>query len=124
MNITTADRALEQVRSGDRVYIHNGCAEPEELVHALTRRGGSLRDVEVIHMATFGNADYTLPQYEGHFRHSGFFIGGNVRKAVQEGRADYVPIFLSEIEDLFRSGAIPLDVALLQCTPPDPYGYM
>ena len=122
--VTTADQALETVASGQRVYIHQGCAEPEELVRALTRRGPALRDVEVIHLATFGNADYTLPQYEGHFRHTAFFIGGNVRRAVQEGRADYIPIFLSEVEELFRSGAMPIDVALMQCTPPDDYGYM
>jgi acyl-CoA hydrolase len=122
--VTTADEALKVVRSGHRVYIHQGCAEPEELVRALTRRGPGLHDVEVIHLATFGNADYTLPQYEGHFRHNAFFIGENVRAAVQDGRADYIPIFLSEIEGLFSSGAMPIDVALLQCTPPDDYGYM
>jgi 4-hydroxybutyrate CoA-transferase len=122
--VTTADKALQVLKSGQRVYIHQGCAEPEELVRALTRRGPELRNVEVIHLATFGNADYTLPQYEGHFRHSAFFIGGNVRRAVQEGRADYIPIFLGEIEELFRNGSIPLDVALLQCAPPDNYGYM
>ena len=75
-------------------------------------------------MATMGIADYSLPEYEGHFRHNALFIGGNVRKAVQEGRADYTPIFLSEIEGLFVSGALPIDVCLLQCTPPDAYGYM
>ncbi|HZT29285.1 MAG TPA: acetyl-CoA hydrolase/transferase C-terminal domain-containing protein [Bryobacteraceae bacterium] len=122
--ITTAERAVEAVQSGQRVFIHQGCAEPEELVRALTRRGGELRDVEIIHLATFGNADYTLPQYEGHFRHNAFFIGANVRQAVQEGRADYIPIFLGEIEELFRNGAMPIDVALVQCTPPDNYGYM
>ena len=106
------------------MYIHNGCAEPVELVKALTRRGPELRDVEVLHMATMGIADYSLPEYEGHFRHNALFIGGNVRKAVQEGRADYTPIFLSEIEGLFTSGALPIDVCLLQCTPPDNYGYM
>ena len=122
--IMTPDQALAVVRSGQRVYVHNGCAEPVELVKALTRRGPELRDVEVLHMATMGIADYSLPEYEGHFRHNALFIGGNVRKAVQEGRADYTPIFLSEIEGLFTSGALPIDVCLLQCTPPDNYGYM
>ncbi len=120
----TADQALADVRSAQRVYIHNGCAEPVELVHALTRRGPELCEVEVLHMATMGTADYSLPEYEGHFRHNALFIGGNVRRAVQEGRADYTPIFLSEIEALFTSGALPVDVCLLQCTPPDNYGYM
>lgn len=122
--IMPPDVALAEVQSGQRVYIHNGCAEPVELVKALTRRGPELRDVEVLHMATMGIADYSLPEYEGHFRHNSLFIGGNVRKAVQEGRADYTPIFLSEIEGLFASGALPVDVCLLQCTPPDQYGYM
>jgi 4-hydroxybutyrate CoA-transferase len=122
--ILTPDQALAVVRSGQRVYVHNGCAEPVELVNALTRRGPELRNVEVLHMATMGIADYSLPEYEGHFRHNALFIGGNVRTAVQEGRADYTPIFLSEIERLFTSGALPMDVCLLQCTPPDNYGYM
>jgi acyl-CoA hydrolase len=122
--ITTADEALAVVRSGQRVYIHNGCAEPVDLVKALTRRGPELRDVEVIHMATMGIADYSLPEHEGRFRANALFIAANVRQAVQEGRADYTPIFLGEIEGLFRSGALPIDVALLQCTPPDHYGYM
>lgn len=122
--VTTAEKAVEAVRSGQRVYIHQGCAEPEVLVRALTRRGPELRDVEVVHLATMGTADYTLPRYEGHFRHNALFIGQNVRKAVQEGRADFTPIFLAEIEELFRNGGLPIDVALLQCTPPDNYGYM
>ncbi|MFB3827043.1 MAG: acetyl-CoA hydrolase/transferase family protein [Bryobacteraceae bacterium] len=122
--VTTAPQALEAVQSGHRVYIHQGCAEPEDLVKALTCRGPELRNVEVLHLATFGSADYTLPEYEGHFRHNAFFIGGNVRRAVQEGRADYIPIFLSEIEEMFRSGVMPIDVALIECTPPDAYGYM
>ncbi|HEY1339952.1 MAG TPA: acetyl-CoA hydrolase/transferase C-terminal domain-containing protein [Bryobacteraceae bacterium] len=122
--ITTAGEAVSSVRSGQTVYIHNGCAEPIELVKALTRRGPLLTDVQVLHMATMGIADYSLPEFEGHFRHNALFIGGNVRRAVQEGRADYTPVFLSEIEELFRSGALLIDVCLLQCTPPDQYGYM
>jgi acyl-CoA hydrolase len=122
--MTTAAEAVSVVRSGESVYIHNGCAEPNELVAALTRRGPELHNVDIVHMATFGIADYIRPEYEGHFRHNALFIGGNVRRAVQEGRADYTPVFLSEIEGLFTSGAIPIDYCLLQCTPPDPYGYM
>jgi 4-hydroxybutyrate CoA-transferase len=122
--IVTADEAVAVVRSGQRVYVHNGCCEPEILLRALVARAPELRDVEVLHLATFGYADYTLPEYEGHFRHNALFMGFNVRQAVQEGRADYTPVFLSEIEALIRSGALPIDVALLQCTPPDQYGYM
>jgi acyl-CoA hydrolase len=122
--VTTPEQALRVVRPGQRVYVHNGCAEPEILVKALVQRAAELRDVEVLHMATFGCADYVEPQYEGIFRHRALFMGGNVRRAVQEGRADYTPIFLSEIEGLIHSGRLPIDVALLQCTPPDRHGYM
>ena len=122
--ITTPEAALSTVRSGHRVYVHNGCAEPEILVNALVCRASELRGVEVLHMATFGRADYCEPRYEGVFRHRAFFMGCNVRQAVQEGRADFTPIFLSEIEDVLRSGALPIDVALLQCAPPDARGYM
>jgi 4-hydroxybutyrate CoA-transferase len=122
--IVSADEAVARVQSGHRVYIHNGCAEPTELVKALTKRGPQLEEVEMVHMATMGVADYSLPQYEGHFRTNSLFIGGNVRCAIQEGRGDYTPIFLSEIEGLFSSGAFPVDVALLQCAPPDAHGYM
>ena len=124
LHTVTADQALQAVKSGDRVYVHNGCSEPLDLVLALTRRSPDVRDVEVLHMATMGIAPYAAPEHAGHFRHSALFIAGNVRQAVQEGRADYTPIFLSEIEGLFESGALPIDVCLLQCTPPDQYGYV
>jgi len=111
------------VRSGDRVYIHPGCATPEPLAKALAARAPLLADVEVVHLLTFGEADYIRPEMEGHFRHLAFFIGGNVREAVNAGRADFVPIFLGEIERLFSSGAMKLDVALIQVSPPDEHGY-
>ena len=122
--LKTSEEALSVVRSGQRVYVHNGCAEPEILVNALVQRASELHNVEILHMATFGRAAYADPQFEGHFRHRGLFLAGNVRQAVQEGRADYVPIFLHEIENLIRSGDLPIDVALLQCSPPDRNGYM
>lgn len=120
---TTADEALRCVESGNRVYIHPGCATPEPLVKALAARGPELRDVEVVHLLTFGQADYIRPEMEGHFRHQAFFIGANVREAVNAGRADFIPIFLGEIERLFWSGAMPLDVALIQVSPPDEHGF-
>src|SRR5436309_11090279 len=119
----TAEQALESVRSGMRVYIQPGCAEPETLVEALLKRGPFVRNVEVVHLLTLGNADYVKPEMEGHFRHNAIFIGGNVREAVNDGRADYTPIYLSEIEELFESGAMPLDVALIDVSPPDSHGF-
>lgn len=121
--LTTPREALSCVESGMRVYIHPGCAEPEALVEALIERGPELWDVEIIHILTFGKAGYVDPAFEGHFRHNAFFIGGNVRESINAGRADYTPIFLSEIEDLFESGAIPIDVALVQVSPPDAHGF-
>ena len=121
--IQTSDEALRLVQSGMRVYIQPGCAEPEALVQALMRRGPEVRDVEIVHMMTMGKAPYVAPEMAGHFRHNAVFIGGNVRDAVNEGRADYTPVYLSEIEDLFESGAMPLDVALIEVSPPDSHGF-
>ncbi|HWY57741.1 MAG TPA: acetyl-CoA hydrolase/transferase C-terminal domain-containing protein [Terriglobales bacterium] len=121
--LRSADEALSCVQSGMRVYIHPGCAEPETLVEALMRRAPDVRDVEIVHMMTMGTAPYVAPEMAGHFRHNAMFIGGNVRAAINEGRADYTPIYLSEIEELFESGAMPIDVALLTLSPPDPHGF-
>jgi 4-hydroxybutyrate CoA-transferase len=121
--IRTADEALRCVQSGMRVYIQPGCAEPETLVEALIRRGPQVEDVEIVHMMTLGNAAYVAPEMEGHFRHNAVFIGANVREAVNDGRADYTPIYLSEIEELFESGAMPVDVALIEVSPPDAHGF-
>ncbi len=120
----TAAQALEAVRSGDRVWIQSGCGTPSVLVDELVACAPHLRDVEIIHMMTLGTARYTRPEYEGHFRHRGLFLGPNVRDAVAAGRADYTPIFLSEIEGLFESGALPLDVVLMQVSPPDAHGFV
>src|SRR6516225_11836619 len=121
--LKTADEALGCVKSGMRVYIQPGCAEPETLVEALIRRSPMLFDVEIVHMMTMGCAPYVAPEMAGHFRHNAVFIGPNVREAINEGRADYTPIYLSEIEGLFESGAMPIDVALIQVSPPDHHGY-
>jgi len=121
--LQTADEALRCVESGMRVYIQPGCAEPETLVEALMRRGPFVGDVEVVHMLTMGAAPYVAPEMAGHFRHNAVFIGANVRQAINEGRADYTPIYLSEIEELFESGAMPIDVALLELSPPDSHGF-
>jgi len=121
--IRAADEALRFVESGMRVYIQPGCAEPETLVEALMRRGPAVRDVEIVHMMTMGVAPYVAPEMAGHFRHNAVFIGSNVREAINDGRADYTPIYLSEIEELFESGAMPIDVALVEVSPPDSHGY-
>jgi acyl-CoA hydrolase len=121
--LQTADEALQCVQSGMRVYIQPGCAEPETLVEALMRRGPHVRDVEIVHMMTMGAAPYVAPEMAGHFRHNAVFIGANVRDAINDGRADYTPVYLSEIEGLFENGQMPIDVALIEVSPPDPHGF-
>jgi 4-hydroxybutyrate CoA-transferase len=119
----TAAEAAKMIRSGDCVYIHPGCAEPEQLVKAMIARAPELRKVKVIHLLTRGIADYVLPEMSESFRHVALFSGSNVREAINEGRADIIPIFLSEIESLFTSGALPIDVALIHVSPPDEHGF-
>jgi len=121
--LRTPDEALRCVQSGMRVYIQPGCAEPETLVEALMRRGPSVQEVEIVHMMTMGAAPYVAPEMAGHFRHNAVFIGANVREAINSGRADFTPINLSEIEELFESGAMPVDVALIEVSPPDAHGF-
>jgi acetyl-CoA hydrolase len=121
--VVRAEQALRLVESGDHVYIHPGAAEPETLVLALIRRAPELRDVEIYHLMTLGNADYVKPDMEGHFRHVAFFVGSNVRDAVNSGRADYMPVLLYEAPRLIMTGALPLDVSLIQVSPPDEHGF-
>jgi acetyl-CoA hydrolase len=115
--------ALALVHSGQRVYIGGGCGVPTTLLNALVERAPTLRDVEVLHMLTAGDDPTTSADLSGSFRHNALFIGSNVRHAVQEGRADFTPIFLSEIPRMFRSGRLPIDVALIQVSPPDQHGF-
>ncbi len=105
--VTSAEEAVKLVRSGDHVWLHAGCNNPEELLKALVGRAGELHDVEVTHLLTFGAADHVDPKYSGSFRHRALFTGPNVRQAVNEGRADWVPVFLSEIPGLIRSRVDP-----------------
>jgi 4-hydroxybutyrate CoA-transferase len=120
----SAARALEAVHSGARVWVQSGCGTPTTLVEAMVARAPLLHGVEVVHMMTLGSADYTRPECEGHFRHRGLFLGANTREAAAAGRADYTPIFLSEIEGLFEDGSLPLDVVLMQTSPPDEHGFV
>jgi len=123
LNWTSAEAALRHLRNGMRVFIGSGCAAPQALVAALTARAGEVYDIEILHILTHGSAPYVSKELLGHFRHIAFFMGGNVREAVNEGYADYTPIFLSEIPALFRHKRIHLDVALVQVSPPDAHGF-
>lgn len=120
---TTAEEAVKLINSGDRVYIHSVAAAPQPLIDAMTARAPELDDVEVIHLHTEGEAPYAKPEYSDTFHTNALFVGANVRKAVNEGSADYLPIFLSEVPGLFRRGILPIDMALVQVSPPDKHGY-
>ncbi len=120
--VVTAERAAAVVSTGHRVFVGSGAGEPQTLVEALSAKEG-LNDTEIIHLLTLGVATYTEPRLGNRFRHNAYFIGPNVRQAVNEGRADYTPIFLSEIPRLFRSGRVVINVAMIEVSPPDDHGY-
>ena len=114
--------AIRVIESGQRVYVHGGAATPTPLLAALTEHARTLRDVETVSLHLEGPAPHVAPDLAGHIRHNALFIGANVRQAVIEGRADYTPVFLSDIPGLFANGGLPLDVALIQVSPPDAQG--
>jgi acyl-CoA hydrolase/GNAT superfamily N-acetyltransferase len=120
--IVTAAEAVKHVQPGQRVFVGTGCAQPQGLVDALVARHGELADTEIVHLLTLGDAPYAEKELASHFTVNSFFIAQNVRHIIQEGLGGYTPIFLSDIPRLFRSGQLPLDVALIQVTPPDKNG--
>lgn len=123
MRIVSAPEAVAAIRSGQQVWVHGGAATPSVLLDALVARAGELTDVSMVHFHTEGPGPHLAPEMEGHLRHKALFIGSNARQAVNEGRADYVPVFLSDVPNLFSSGIIPLDVALLNLSRPDAHGF-
>jgi len=121
--VVTADEAVRAVKSHQRVFLHGGCSTPLILEDALVRRSSELEGVEIVHIHSGGKAEYCKPEHKDHFRHNGLFLYGNTRSAVNEGRADFTPVWLSQIPSLFREGYLPIDVALVQLSPPDKHGY-
>jgi 4-hydroxybutyrate CoA-transferase len=121
--VVSAEEAIRVVQSGQRVYIGGGCGVPKSLLDALVARAPELYDIETVSILHMGEAPYAQPGMQGHFRHNALFIGANVRQAVNDGRADFTPIHLHEIPDLFRDGTLPLDVAIIQVGPPDEHGF-
>lgn len=121
--VTTAEGAVEAVRSGDRIFLTGNCSVPKVLLEALVNRAPELEKVEICHALTVGSSDYVAPGMEGHLRANSLFIGPNVRKAVQEGRADFTPVLLSEFNLLFSQGYLPIDVAFVHVSPPDEHGF-
>jgi len=122
--LCTPEEATSVVKSGDRVYISGNAATPYVLMKALAQRKDELHNVELVHVLLLGEDPLSTPDMEGHFRHNSLFVGPADRKAINEGRADYVPIFLHQIPGLFLSGQMPLDIAVLHFSPPDEHGFM
>ena len=120
----TREEAVRVVEPGDRVFIQGACATPTPLIEALVARGDELRNVEIVHLHTYGPTPYTDARWAGHFRLRALFVGENVRAAANAGRASYTPIFLSDIPPLFEPGnQLAIDVAFVQVTPPDAHGF-
>jgi acyl-CoA hydrolase len=121
--LTTPEQAVMAIQSGFRIYYGGNAATPFALIDALTRRREELHDVQLNHVLLVGEDPIGKPEYEGHFRHNSLFVGPADRAAVNEGRADYVPVFLHQIPRLFRDGIIPLDAAIVMVSPPDEHGF-
>ncbi len=122
--LVSAEEAVSDIKSGQRVYISGNAATPYVFVKSLADRKDELKDVELVHVLLLGDDPFSRPEMQGHFRHNSLFVGPADRKAINEGRADYVPIFLHQIPNLFYSGQMPLDVALLHLSSPDEHGFM
>jgi len=122
--IVSPEEAVSAVESGNRVYISGNAATPYVLLEALAKRKDELENVEITHVLLLGNDPLSRPGMEGHFRHNSLFVGPGDREAVNDGRADYIPIFLHEIPGLFYSNLLPLDVAILHLSPPDEHGFL
>jgi len=123
MKLVTAEEAVKFINTGDHVFIQSVAAAPQTLIKAMTKRANELRNIEIYHLHTEGEAEYIKPEYSTTFHTNAFFIGGNVRKAIASGEADFIPCFLSEVPLLMRRGIITIDVALIHVSPPDKHGY-
>jgi acyl-CoA hydrolase len=123
MRIVSPSEAVAGIRSHHQVYVHCAAATPSVLLDALVDRSAELDDVRMVHLHTEGPGPHLAPAMAPHFRHRALFVGPNARAAVNEGRADYVPVFLSDVPRLFETGELPLDAVLVNATPPDPHGF-
>ena len=121
--IVTAEEAVRQIKSGNRIFLTGNCSVPQKTLAALVDYAPELTGVEICQALTVGPADYVKPEMENHLRVNTMFISANVRKAVHEGRADFTPVLLSEFPLLFKHGVLPLDVAMIHVSPPDEHGF-
>lgn len=121
--VVSAAEAVKAVKSGDRIFLTGNCSVPNEILSALVDRAHELKDVEICQALTIGSADYVSPDMEGHLRVNTMFISHNTREAVGAGRADFTPVLLSEFPLLFKNKILPVNVAFVHLSPPDPHGY-
>lgn len=121
--VTTAQEAVRVIKSGNRIFLTGNVSVPQKLLAALVEYAPEINDVEICQALTVGSADYVSPEMEGHLRVNSMFISANIRKAVQEGRADFTPVLLSEFPLLFKRGILPLDVAIIHVSTPDEHGF-
>ena len=120
---STAEEALSIIKSGDRVFMHGSAQTPVFLINELAKQSNRLRDVEIVSISVYGDLEIAKPGYEKSFMLNSMFVSGAIRQAVNEGRADYIPVFLSEIPELFKRNILPIDVAIVQVSVPDQHGY-
>jgi 4-hydroxybutyrate CoA-transferase len=121
--VTTAEEAVSVIKSGNRIFLTGNVSVPQKLLNALVNKAPTLENVEICQALTIGTAEYVAPEMDGHLRVNTMFISGNVRKAVQDGRADYTPVMLSEFPLLFKNHHLPIDVAMIHVSPPDEHGF-
>jgi 4-hydroxybutyrate CoA-transferase len=121
--VTTAEEAVGAIKSGDRIFMTGNVSVPQKLLAALVAYAPKLKDVQICQALSVGPADYVKPEMEGHLRVNSMFVCDNIRKAVQEGRADFTPVLLSEFPLLFKNNLLPVDVAFVHVSPPDEHGF-
>jgi acetyl-CoA hydrolase len=121
--LVSAKEAVTHIKSGDSIIVQPGCAAPMEILKAMVERKDELTDVKLYHILIVGDVPYLKPGMEKHFKHRAFFIGANSRPAVNDGRAEFIPIFLSEVTLLFKKGILPVDIAFINVSPPDEHGF-
>lgn len=123
MNYISAEEAVSIIKPGDRVFVHGGAATPHHLLKKMVERAHALWDIELMSLSTQGEVYFADKKYKDAFRINSLFVSQNIREAVNDGRGDYIPVFLSEIPNMFRRGVLPIDVALVQVSVPDKHGY-
>src|SRR3990172_718583 len=121
--VVSAEEAVKHIKSGNRVFLTGNCSTPQNVLQALVDYAPNLQDVEICQALTVGPADYVGPEMEGHIRVNTMFISANIRKAAQEGKADFTPVLLSEFPLLFKNRVLPVDVALVHVSQPDEHGF-